>query len=226
MSTWEWLVDNASRIASLGITHLALSIPAIIASVIIAVPCGYLAFRRPRLGAPLLGVVSLLYAIPALPLLVFVPVFFGVPLRSSATMIIALTIYGVALLARTAAEAFASVNTRTRDAALALGYGRHGMFWKVDLPLAIPVLVAGVRVVSVSTVSLVTIGALVGIPSLGSLLTDGFQRGITVQVVAGLAATALLALLLDAALLCLGKVATPWTRRRSKPSRDAQEVSA
>jgi osmoprotectant transport system permease protein len=88
------------------------------------------------------------------------------------------------------------------------------VFWRVDLPLAVPVLLAGVRVVAVSTVSLVTIGALIGVPSLGTLLTDGFQRGIPAEVATGVIATMLLALFFDAVLVTAGRILTPWTVSR------------
>jgi osmoprotectant transport system permease protein len=89
------------------------------------------------------------------------------------------------------------------------------MFWRVDLPLALPVILAGVRVVTVSTISLATIGALVGIAGLGSLLTDGFQRGITSEVVVGILVTAILALALDGLLLLTGRILAPWRRARA-----------
>lgn len=215
-----WLSLNWSRVTDLAVDHLLLSVPAIIASILVAVPIGLLAHRRPRVGGPLLVTASLLYAVPALPLLIFIPVILGVPLRSPATMITALTIYGVALLVRTSADAFGSVDTTTRAAAVAVGHSPLSMFWRVDLPLAIPVLLSGVRVVTVSTISLVTIGALIGVPSLGSLLTDGFQRGITASVATGLIATVVLALILDALLLVAGRVMSPWaytTRKRRHP---------
>lgn len=211
----NWLTHNWPQVVDLTGAHLALSIPAILLSVVIAVPIGRLAFSRPRLGSPLLGAASLMYAIPALPLLIIIPAVLGLPLRSRATMIVALTVYGVALLVRTAADAFAAVDARTRDAAIALGHSRSSVFWRVDLPLAVPVLLSGIRVVTVSTVSLVTIGALIGVPGLGSLLTDGFQRGITAEVVTGVLATVILALALDGLLLLLGQVLTPWARTKS-----------
>lgn len=119
----------------------------------------------------------------------------------------------VALMVRSAADAFGAVDQKTRDAAVAVGYSPRSIFWTVDLPLATPVLLSGLRVVTVSTIGLVTIGALIGIPSLGSLLTDGFQRGITAEVVTGLLCTVVLALLLDALLLVFGRAITPWNRR-------------
>ncbi|MFG3340039.1 ABC transporter permease [Glycomyces sp. NPDC048151] len=207
----NWLTLNWPQVVELTRDHLLLSAPAILLSVLIAVPIGRLAQRRPRLGGALLGAASLLYAIPALPLLIIIPVVFGIPLRSPATMVIALTVYGLALLVRSAADAFASVDPRVREAAVAVGHSPRSVFWRVDLPLAVPVLLAGVRVVAVSTVSLVTIGALIGVPSLGTLLTDGFQRGIPAEVATGVVATMLLALLFDAILVTAGRILTPWT---------------
>ncbi|RLP08901.1 ABC transporter permease [Propionibacterium australiense] len=219
-----WFFLNWSMVLELARDHLLLSVPPIVLSAVIAVPLGRLAYRRPRIGGPLLGAASLLYAIPALPLLIVIPVLLGTPLRSAATMIAALTVYGVALLVRTAADAFTAVDARTRDAAVAVGHSPRAVFWQVDLPLAVPVLLSGVRVVTVSTIGLVTIGALIGVPSLGTLLTDGFQRSIPAEVLAGVIATVLLALLLDGVLLLLGRVVSPWTRA-PRPTRSRTVTS-
>lgn len=207
----NWLTLNWPQVIELTRAHLLLSAPAILLSVLLAVPIGRLAHRRPRLGGAVLGAASLMYAIPALPLLIIIPAIFATPLRSPATMVIALSVYGVALLVRTAADAFDSVDARVREAAVAVGHSPRSVFWRVDLPLAVPVLLAGVRVVAVSTVSLVTIGALIGVPSLGTLLTDGFQRGIPAEVATGVIATMLLALLFDGILIIIGRLLTPWT---------------
>lgn len=208
----SWLLANWGTVAGLALDHLLLSLPAILISVLVAVPIGRLAFRRPRIGGPLLTVATLAYAIPALPLLIIIPAIAGTPLRSWQTMVIALSVYGVALLVRTACDAFSAVDPQLRDAAVATGYSPRGLFWRVDLPLAVPVLISGARVVTVSTISLVTLGALIGVPGLGSLLTDGFQRGIAAEVWTGVIATALLALLLDAVVLGIGRAVAPWTR--------------
>lgn len=210
----KWISANIQEVPGLVWDHLALSVPAIVLSVLIAVPIGRLAFRHRRVGGPLLGAAALMYAIPALPLLVIIPVVFGLPLRSSATMVVALTIYGVALLVRTSADAFAAVDTEVHEAAVAVGHSPWSVFWRVDLPLAVPVLVSGIRVMTVSTVSLVTIGALIGQSGLGFLLTDGFQRGIAAEVATGVVATVVVALVLDGCVVALGRVLTPWTRRQ------------
>lgn len=210
-----WLSANLSWVIDLLGAHLALTVPAVLLSVLIAVPLGWVGFRFPLVGRPLTVAAGLLYAIPALPLLIVIPALFGTPLRSGSTMIIALALYGIALLVRTAADAFAAIGEDARGAATAIGFSAWQRFWKVELPLAIPVLLSGTRVVLVSTVGLVTIGALIGVGSLGTLLTDGFQRGIVAEVTTGLVATVVLALVLDAVLVFGCRLALPWYRVRA-----------
>ena len=216
-----WLALNWPQVVRLIGDHLVLSVPAILLSVLVAVPLGRLAFRRRWLGRPLTGLAALMYAIPALPLLIVIPVVFGFPLRSPATMITALTIYGVALLVRTAVDAFGAVDRGIHDSAVAVGHSPFSVFWRVDLPLAVPVLVSGIRVVTVSTVGLVTIGALIGESGLGLLLTDGFQRGIAAEVTTGVLVTMVLAVLLDGLVLITGRVLTPWVRITQRSKRSA-----
>jgi osmoprotectant transport system permease protein len=207
-----WIVTSWPQAVQLALTHLALSLPAIILSVLIALPLGVLATRRPQLGGALLSTAGLLYAVPALPLLIIVPALLGIPLRSPLTMVVVLTVYGVALLVRSVADAFGAVDQAVRQAAVAIGHSARAVFWQVELPLAVPVILSGVRVVVVSTIGLVTIGALVGISSLGTLFTDGFQRGIAAEVLTGMMLTIVLAMLLDAVVVIVGRVLTPWTR--------------
>jgi len=209
----KWLSHNWQQVITLIGAHVYLTVPPILLSILIAVPIGRLAHRHNRIGRPVLGLATLLYAVPALPLLIVIPAVFGIPIRSSATMIIALTIYGVALLVRTSVDAFAAVDATVHDSAIAVGHSRRSVFWRVDLPLAVPVLASGVRVVVVSTVGLVTIGALIGQSSLGTLLTDGFQRGIAWEVGTGVIVTMILAVALDGVVILVERVLTPWTWR-------------
>ena len=208
----KWLINNWEHVLDLLIQHLALSIPAVLIAVLVAVPIGRLAFKRPRIGEPILSASTLLYAIPSLPLLVIIPAVLGLSPRSPWVMVIALSLYGVALLVRSAADGFASVDRTVRQGAIAVGHSPMSVFWRVDLPLSLPVLIPGIRVVTVSTISLVTIGALIGVPSLGSLLTDGFQRGILASVLTGILTTMALALTLDLLLQLIERLLTPWTR--------------
>lgn len=207
-----WLSSNWGVIGSLTLAHLWIALPAIALSVLISVPIArWAAFSRR--GGWVLSALSALYAVPSLPLLIVIPVIVGVALRSPINMIIVLTLYGVAVLVRQVAEGFRAIPRTTLQAANACGYSLPRRFVEVELPLATPVIVAGTRVVATSTVSLVTVGAFIGVRSLGTLFTDGFQRGIIAEVVAGLVATVLLALVIDALIQGIGWALTPWTRR-------------
>lgn len=207
-----WLSSNWGVIGSLTLAHLWIALPAIALSVLLSVPIAHWAAFSRR-GGWVLSALSALYAVPSLPLLIVIPVIVGVALRSPANMVIVLTLYGVAVLVRQAAEGFRAIPRATLQAANACGYSLPRRFVEVELPLATPVIVAGTRVVATSTVSLVTVGAFIGVRSLGTLFTDGFQRGIIAEVVAGLVATVLLALVIDALIQGIGWALTPWTRR-------------
>nr|WP_202107104.1 ABC transporter permease subunit [Agromyces seonyuensis] len=191
---------------------MALSVPAIILSFVLAVPIGWVAHRYAWSRGILLTLCGLLYAIPSLALLIVLPALTGQSLRSPANLVVALTLYGLAVIVRTAADAFDAVDPDVRQSATAVGYAAWGRFWGVELPLAGPVLLAGLRVVIVSTVSLVTVGAVIGVQSLGSLFTDGFQRGIAGEIWAGLIMTVVLALALDGLAVLGGRLLLPWAR--------------
>ena len=207
-----WLSSNWGLIGELAATHLWIAVPAVALSVLISVPIArWAAFSRR--GGWVLSALSALYAIPSLPLLVVVPVLIGTAMRSPVNMIVVLTLYGVAVLVRQASKGFRAIPRATLRAASACGYSTLRRFAEVELPLATPVIAAGTRVVATSTVSLVTVGAFIGVRSLGTLFTDGFQRGIVAEVVAGLVATVLLALAVDAAIAGIGWLLTPWVGR-------------
>lgn len=215
----SWLSQNYLLLWELTVAHLRIAIPAILAAVIISIPVGWTATRSKRWGSPLLTALSLLYAIPSLPMLVVIPVIVGIALRSELNIIIVLALYGIAVLIRQVANAFTSLPASVLESADAAGMSSWRKFIGVELPLALPVIIAGVRVVVVSTVSLVTVGAFIGIRSLGTLFTDGFQRGLVSEVFAGLVATVLVALVLDALTIAVGALLTPWTRPGSAPRR-------
>nr|WP_158069052.1 ABC transporter permease subunit [Tessaracoccus sp. ZS01] len=186
--------------------------PAIAASFLVALVIGGFAVGRRRIRAPLVTGAALLYAIPSLPLFIVLPALIGTGVRDSLNVIVALTLYGLALMVPAVVDALRANEKGPVDAARALGYTRAARFLTVELPLAGPTLLAGLRVTSVSTVSLVTVGAVLGVPSLGMLFTDGFQRGITAEILTGLVMTAVVALVLDAAWVLLGRWLMPWRR--------------
>ncbi|TFB98210.1 ABC transporter permease [Cryobacterium adonitolivorans] len=215
-----WVLANLGLIWARTLDHVVLSLPPIVLCFLIALPLGWLA-RRYRIsrGIILTGA-GLLYAVPSLPLFFVLPAVIGTGLRSPLNVIIALTLYGVALMVRVVSDGLDSVDADVRQSASAVGYSAWSRFWQVELPLSGPVLLAGLRVVAVSTVSLVTVGAVIGVQSLGSLFTDGFQRGIQAEIIAGLVVTVGLALVFDGGLVLAGRVLMPWNRRAapSKPN--------
>lgn len=212
----DWILANLPRILSLTADHLILSLPAVVAAFVISLPLGRLAGRLGRLREPVIGSVGLLYAVPSLPLFIVLPVLIGTGVRDLINVIVALTLFGLALMVRSATDAFASISEDVRLAAVAVGHSRWGAFLTVELPLAGPALLAGLRVVSVSTMSLVSVSAVLGVTSLGSLFTDGFQRGIVPSIVAGIVMTVVLAVVVDLVLVGLGRLAMPWQRVQRK----------
>jgi osmoprotectant transport system permease protein len=222
----NWLWSNLDLVGELALVHLALSVPAIILSFVVSVPLGWLAHRYRWSRGVLLALVGLLYAIPSLALFIALPAVTGLSLRSPVNLVIALTLYGAAVLVRTATDAFDAVERDIRQSATAMGYSATGRFWGVELPLAGPVLLSGLRVVIVSTVSLATVGAVIGVQSLGSLFTDGFQRGIQVEIITGIVATILLALLLDGLAVLLGRALMPWTTRTATSRTSSRRAPA
>ncbi len=207
-----WVLANLELIGSRTVSHLLLAVPAIVLSFVLALPLGWFAATHQWSRATLLTAAGLLYAIPSLPLFVVLPTILGFGVRDAANVIVALTLYGLALMVRSAADALASVGAPVRLSSTALGYSAAGRFWQVELPLAGPVLLAGLRVVAVSTISLVTVSSLLGVDNLGLLFVDGFQRGILAEVLTGIIATVVLALVVDALLVLLGRALMPWTR--------------
>lgn len=217
----SWLRDNWAEVWGLFLTHAAMSAPPIIAGLLIAVPLGFLAHRFRWGRGVLLTVAGLLYTIPSLALIVAMPLLLGTKILNPLNLIVALTMYAVALLVRTVAEAFDQVQTPVLDAAVGVGYGPWQRFWEVQLPLAGPVIIAGVRVVSSSTVSLVTLGALVGMSGLGYLFTDGTQRGFPTEILIGIVGTVLIALIFDLIIVTAGRALMPWTRPRRRATGSA-----
>jgi len=217
----NWVVNNLDLIASLTVAHLRQSAIAIVAAFVISVPLGWVAFRYTRLRGTLLTVVGLLYTVPSLGLIPLIAVALGFPILSEINFIIALTIYAVAILTRSVTDALASTDPDTRLAAVAVGFGPWRRFWQVDFPLAGPVVLAGLRVAAVSTISLATVGILIGVQNLGYLFTNGYQRRIVEEVLTGVVAVVVIALLIDALLVLIGRALMPWRRQLSVRTRAA-----
>lgn len=225
----NWVADNLDLIGELALVHLRQSLIAIVLGFALSLPLGWLAWRYRAARGGILTITGLLYTIPSLALLPILPVLLGTPILSEVNLILALTIYAVALMVRSVADGLGSVDTSVRLSATAMGYGGGRRFWAVDFPLAGPVILAGLRVTAVSTIALATVGALIGITNLGYLFTNGSQRRIIPEVLAGIVAVLVIALVIDGLLIAAGRVMMPWTRAQRRRARRApalQEVEA
>ena len=208
----SWIVDNLGLIGSLSLEHLRQSILPIVIGFALSVPIGWLAFRF-RLGrGVILTVTGLLYTIPSLALFGLLPGLLGISFLSEANLVIALTMYAVAIMVRSVTDGLQSVDHSARAAAVAMGFGPFRRFWAVEFPLAGPVVLAGLRVTAVSTISLATVGILLGVTNLGYLFTNGFQRRIIPEILAGVVTVMLIALRVDGLLILAGRALMPWSR--------------
>lgn len=210
----DWIGGHLGYLWNLVLTHAGLSIPPILIGFVVSVPLGYGASRSRIARSVLLTVGNVLYTIPALALILMVPVVLGFALLDPKNVLVALTVYAVAIMIRSAADGFASVSPEVRQSAEAQGFSAAQRFWAVELPLAGPVLLAGVRVVSVSTVSLATVGSLAGVSSIGDLFTDGYQRAFGLEIGVGIVLVLLLAGVFDVVFSAVGSLVMPWTRGR------------
>jgi osmoprotectant transport system permease protein len=212
-----WTVwNNLPEIWGYTLDHIGLSVIPIIVGFVVAVPLGYWASKSRVARSILLTVFSILYTLPSIVLFVAVPIAFGLPILDPRNVIVALSVYAVAIMLRSSTDGFASVSEGVRESARAVGYSGVQRFFRVELPLAGPVLLAGMRIVSVSTVSLVTVGSFIGIDSLGNLFIDAYQRTIPAESITGIVAVLLLALVYDLILVGIGRLLMPWNRRVSQ----------
>ena len=209
-----WVVNNLDLILELSVAHLRLSVAPIVLGFLISLPLGWLAYRFKLTRGLLLTAAGLLFTIPSLALFVLLPPLLGISFLSEANVTIALTIYAVAIMTRSVSDALGSVDPAVRQSATAVGYGSWRRFWAVEFPLAGPVILAGLRVAAVSTISLVTVGILIGVQSLGYLFTNGFQRRIVPEIFAGVVMVVIIALLVDYLLVLLGRALMPWSRKQ------------
>ncbi|MFD7654424.1 ABC transporter permease [Actinosynnema sp. NPDC059797] len=192
--------------------HVYLSLVPLLVSVVLAVVLGLLCHRFRRVRSALIGLSNAVYTIPSLALFAIIPAVIGTQVLDPLNVIIALTVYTTALLVRPVADALDAVPEHITAAATAMGFRPLRRFLAVELPLAVPVLAAGVRVGSVSNISLVSVGALIGTGGLGALFTDGFRQRYLAPIIVGIVLTLVLALVVDLLLVLLRDVLTPWTR--------------
>ncbi len=213
MSPLAWVADHVGLIAGLTGSHLWLTVLPTVVGFVLSMPLGYLAYTYRKTHTVIVGGTSLFYTIPSLVLFVLLPRILGTPILSPVNVVVALTVYTIALMVRVIADGLSAVQPDTIDVAHGMGFTRAQTFFKVELPIAIPTIVAGLRVVVVSNISIVTVAALVGISQLGSLFTMGFTRRLLVPIIVGLIVCTLLSIILDRLLVMAGHLLTPWDRR-------------
>jgi len=213
---WDWLGRNAGEIASWTLAHLLLAgLPTII-GLVLAIPLGALASRYRWTYPPMVTLAGLLYTIPSIALFVLLPGLLGTRILSPINVIIALSLYTLALMVRSVADALAAVPPEVRQAAIAMGYRPVRRLLTVELPVAIPVIGAGLRVAAVSNVSLVAVAALIGVQQLGQLFTMGEQLDFYTPIIAGIVLCVAIAVVFDALILTAVRVSTPWRRAAAR----------
>ncbi len=208
----HYLLTHLGTAWALTVIHLRLSLVPVLTGLVIALPLGVLVQRRAALRRLVSVAASVVFTIPSLALFVVLPLLIGTQILDEANVIVALTLYTTALLVRTVPEALDAVPVQVRDAATAVGYRPVVRILKVELPLSIPVLVAGLRVVVVTNISMVAVGAVIGIGGLGTWFTEGYQADKSDEVVAGIIAIFALAIVIDVLTMLTGRLATPWER--------------
>src|SRR3984957_6650866 len=215
----QYLFTHLDNAWSLTIIHLRLSMVPMLLGLLIAVPLGAFVQRTTILRRVTTVSSSIIFTIPSLALFVVLPLIIPTRILDEANVIVALTLYTTALLVRAVPEALDAVPGQVGDAATAGGYRPLTRMLKVDLPLSIPVLVASLRVIAVTNISMVSVGSVIGIGGLGTWFTEGYQADKSNQIVAGIIAIFVLAVVVDTVIMAAGRLATPWMSARAKTNR-------
>ena len=208
---WSWIGDHLDDIRDDLLQHLQLTGLAVLFGILLAFPLALAAMRWPRLYSPILGFTGVLFTIPSLALFILLIPFTGLKIQ---TALIGLTMYTLLILVRNMVEGLRGVDRDVREAAQAMGYTPARQLFQVELPLALPVIMAGVRIATVTTIGLVTVTALIGWGGLGQLFLDGFTLNFSTPLIVGIVLSALLAFAADLLLVGVQWGLTPWARSR------------
>jgi osmoprotectant transport system permease protein len=206
---WGWLDRNVDTVLEDLQEHVEIALVALLLGAIIAFPVGLIAYRWRVTYGPILAITQILYTVPSLALFVLLINAVGL---GQTPVIIGLTIYSLVILVRNLVEGLRSVPRETIDAATAMGFRQTRRLMTVELPIALPAIIAGLRLAAVSNISLVSVGALIGTGGLGQLFIHGFQIDNPIEVWTGIVVTLLLALVIDLLIVGGGRLLTPWTR--------------
>ena len=206
---WDWVRDHTGVVTSDLGQHLRLTAVALLVGLAIALPLGVLAHRWRRAGTPILAVAGVVYTVPSLALFALLVPRLGL---STTTAEVGLVGYTLLILIRNIVTGLDGVPDDVLEAARGMGFTRGRMLWRIELPLAVPAIVAGVRIATVTTIGLVTVTALIGQGGLGQLMLDGLTRDFRTPLVVGAVLSVALASLADVALLGAQGLVTPWSR--------------
>jgi osmoprotectant transport system permease protein len=222
-SFWEWVGDHPHDILHFLWIHALMVVIAVAIGLLIAFPLSILAYRRPRSYPPLVWATGFLYTIPSIALFILLIPATGI---SYVSVEIGLVIYTLLILLRNFVVGLRSVDPDVREAALGMGYSKRQILWRVDVPLALPAIIAGIRLATVSTVALVTVGFVIGHGALGQLINDGITTLYLPPVWVGVLLCIALALVADSLILAVGRVLTPWSKSRVRAQPVRGEVRA
>ena len=207
---WSWIPQNGSLIWNLTWENAKLGVLPALYGLILSLPLGFVASRWRWVFPPMLAVVNILYAVPSLALFIALIPAFGL---TDTTVSIALTVFSLCVILPNVVAGLQGVPSAVKQAATAMGYGPARRLVTVELPLAVPVIIAGLRIGVVSGISLASVGQLIGVSSLGYLFTDGLQRSFPTEIWVGLVLVIALALACDLILIVVRRFLTPWAVR-------------
>ena len=201
-------------IGTLLVEHIVLSVLPVLIALVISLPLGFLVFKTKRVANVILAFLGVIYSIPSLALFVMMPLILGTKILNPVNIVAALAIYSIALLVRSVVDGLRSVPASVKQSASAVGYGWLRRLFRVELPLAMPVIFAGLRVVTVSNIALVSVAVLIGSGALGKLFDLGFGSFFYTPIIVGLVLMLALALVADAMILLIQRGTLPWFRKR------------
>lgn len=205
----DWIAANSHQITAALLQHIQLVGLSLLFGFLIAFPLALLAVRWPRLYGPSLAVTGVMFTIPSLALFILLMPFTGL---SMATSLIGLTLYTLLILFRNIVQGLRGVSPTVREAARALGYTPARRLFTVELPIALPVIVAGIRIAAVTIIGMVTVTALIGQGGLGQLFITGFTLSFATPLIIGFVLSVALAVTVDLALVGILYCLTPWQR--------------
>ncbi|MEU6079948.1 ABC transporter permease [Streptomyces sp. NPDC047108] len=214
----KYVSSRSQELIDATVQHIGITAASVSIGLLVAFPLALLARRRGGLAGPVLGLTSVLYTVPSLAMFSLLMPLFGV---SVSVVVTGLVLYSLTVLVRNILAGLDAVPAEAREAARGMGYGPVRLLFEVELPLALPALIGGVRIAAVSTIALTTVGAIVGYGGLGTLILDGLDTYFRPQVLTASVICVVLAVTADAALLGVQRLLTPWTRAGARAGKGA-----